>query len=132
MTGETIGLVVLIADYIRHTLHLNRFSASNALIGRYIEELEIYLAINKRSQNLWKGTLRFLIENIGVEISGEAYERIEVKKYRNLPNVTNQFRMGMCVALERIMANINQIANRKIFIFAQDKFFYDLSLPPFF
>ncbi len=114
VTGETIGLVVLIADYIRHTLHLNRFSSSKALIGRYIEEVEIYLAINKRSQNLWKGTLRFLIENIGVEISGEAYERIEVKKYRNLPNITNQFRMGMCVALERIMANINQIANRKI------------------
>jgi DNA polymerase II large subunit len=112
--GETIGLVVLIADYIRHILHLNRFSASKELIGRYIEELEIYLTINERSQNLWKKTLRFLIENIGVEISGEAYERIEVKKFRNMPNVTNQLRMGMCVALERIMININQIAHRRI------------------
>jgi DNA polymerase II large subunit len=113
-TGDTIGLVVLIADYIRHVLHLNRFSPSSNLIARYIEELGIYLTINDRSRNIWGNLLKFLIENIGVEISGEAYERIEVKKYRNLPNLTNQLRMGMCVVFERMIENLNLIARRKI------------------
>ncbi len=113
-TGDTIGLVVLIADYIRHVLHLNRFNPSSNLIGRYIEELEIYLTINDRSKTIWGDLLKFLIENIGVEISGEAYERIEVKKYRNLPNLTNQLRMGMCVVFEQMIENLNLIAHRKI------------------
>ena len=114
VAGDTIGLVVLIADYLRHVLHLNRFSSSPSLIGRYIEELEIYLTINDRSRNIWGDLVKFLIENIGVEISGDAYERIEVKKYRNLPNLTNQLRMGMCVVLERMIENLNLIASRKI------------------
>ncbi|UCE13145.1 MAG: hypothetical protein JSV04_13265 [Candidatus Heimdallarchaeota archaeon] len=92
-TGETIGLVILIADYIRHILHLNRFSPSPELINRYVEEIEIFLTLNDRLQDLRKDLIRYLVQNIGVEISGEAYERIEVKKFRNLPNITNQLRM---------------------------------------
>ncbi|MHA2327951.1 MAG: hypothetical protein ACXACR_05475, partial [Candidatus Hodarchaeales archaeon] len=112
-TGETIGLVILIADYIRHILHLNRFSSTPQIVKRYIEELEIFLTMNDRIQDLRGDIVHLLIQNIGVEISGEAYERIEVKKYRNLPNITNQLRMGMCVALEKIIENINIIANRR-------------------
>lgn len=113
-TGEIIGLVILIADYIRHILHLNRFSPSPELINRYVEEIEIFLTLNDRLQDLRKDLIKYLVQNIGVEISGEAYERIEVKKYRNLPNITNQLRMGMCVALVRVIENINSIANRRL------------------
>ncbi len=113
-TGETIGLVILIADYIRHILHLNRFNPSPELTGRYIEELELFLTMNDRFQHLRIDLIRFLVQNIGVEISGEAYERIEVKKYRNLPNMTNKLRMGMCVAFDKIIGNINSIAYRRL------------------
>ncbi|MFX1285231.1 MAG: hypothetical protein ACFFB5_16380 [Promethearchaeota archaeon] len=113
-TGEIIGLVVLIADYIRHILHLNRFNPSPEMLGRYIEELEIYFKMDDRFQDLRKDLIKFLLQNIGVEISGEAYERIEVKNYRNLPNMTNKLRMGMCVAFNKIIENINSIANHRL------------------
>ncbi len=113
-TGETIGLVILIADYLRHLLHLTRYNPSPELIDRYIEELEIYFIMNDRVQDLRKDLIKFLVQNIGVEISGEAYERIEVKRYRNLPNVTNKLRMGMCVALERMIESINAIAHQRL------------------
>ena len=113
-TGEIIGLVILIADYIRHILHLNRFSPSPGLVNRYVEELDIYFTMNDRSWNLQKDLINFLIQNIGVEISGEAYERIEVKKYRNLPNLTNRLRMGMCVAFDKLIEDLNTIANLRL------------------
>ncbi|MFX1517446.1 MAG: hypothetical protein ACFFC6_14165, partial [Promethearchaeota archaeon] len=114
VTGDTIGLVILIADYIRHILHLNRFNPSPELLNRYIEELEIYFTMNDRSGNLRKDLIRFLVQNIGVEVSGEAYERIEVKKYRNLPNMTNRLRMGMCVAFDKVIENINTIVHIRL------------------
>ncbi|MHA2243375.1 MAG: hypothetical protein ACXADY_00240 [Candidatus Hodarchaeales archaeon] len=113
-TGETVGLVILIADYIRQVLHLNRFNPSPELIGRYVEELEIFLTMNDRFQYLRKDLIKFLVHNIGIEVSGEAFERIEVKKYRNLPNMTNKLRMGMCVAFEKIIESINSIAYRRL------------------
>lgn len=113
-TGETIGLVVMIADYIRQILHLNRFSPAPELVERYIEEIEIFLVMNDRFQYLRKDLIKYLVQNIGVEISGEAYERIEVKKYRNLPNMTNKLRMGMCVAFEKVIESLNSIAHRRL------------------
>ena len=114
-TGEIIGLVILIADYIRHVLHLNRFNPSPELVNRYVEELEIYFTMNDRSWDLQRRDLiHFLVQNIGVEVSGEAYERIEVKKYRNLPNMTNRLRMGMCVAFDKVIENINLIAHIRL------------------
>ncbi|MFX1504816.1 MAG: hypothetical protein ACFFDC_01765 [Promethearchaeota archaeon] len=113
-TGEIIGLVILIADYIRQVLHLNRFNPSPELINRYVEELDIYFTMNDRSWHLKKDLINFLVQNIGVEISGEAYERIEVKKYRNLPNMTNRLRMGMCVAFDKVIEDINSIAHHRL------------------
>ncbi|MFX0015638.1 MAG: hypothetical protein ACFFB2_11345 [Promethearchaeota archaeon] len=110
-TGETIGLIMLIADYIRQVLHLNRFNPSPDLINRYVEEIEIYTAMNEHFLNLRIDLLKFLVQNIGIEISGEAFERIEVRRYRNLPNLTNKLRMGMCVAFEKVIESINSIAS---------------------
>ncbi len=112
--GEVIGLVVLIADYLRRILHLNRFNATPEMIGRYIEELELYYELSDRIPDLKKDLAKLILQNIGIEISGESYERIEVVKYRNLPPLSNQLRMGMCVALERFMDNINLITRYKI------------------
>ncbi|MHA1971637.1 MAG: DNA polymerase II large subunit [Candidatus Hodarchaeales archaeon] len=111
--GETIGLVIMIADYIRHVLHLNRFSATPEIMGRYIEEMELYLSLNDRDNYIQRKILEDFIQNVGVEISGESYDRLEVVKYRNLPQLTNQLRTGMCVALDKIMGNLNAIAQKR-------------------
>jgi len=112
--GEVIGLIILIADYLRRILHLNRFNATPEMIGRYIEELELYYELSDRISELQKDLAKFILQNIGIEISGESYERIEVVKYRNLPPLSNQLRMGMCVALERFIDSINLIKRYKI------------------
>lgn len=112
--GEVIGLVIFIADIIRDILHLDRFIPTPELTGRYVEELEIYYNLNDKINSLRRDIVELLVYNIGIEISGEPYERIEVIKYRNLPSVTNQLRMGMCVAIERFIENINDIALKRL------------------
>ncbi|MFW9779132.1 MAG: hypothetical protein ACFFE8_09790 [Candidatus Heimdallarchaeota archaeon] len=111
--GDIIGLVILTADYIRKLLHIERFRPSPALVSRYIEEMELFLTLIDRSQDLRRDLVETLIQSIGVEITGEPSERIEVRRYRNLPNIHNQLRMGMCVTLEKIMDNINVIAEQR-------------------
>ena len=111
--GVIIGLVVLISDYIRSILHLNRFQSTPDTIGRYEEEMAIFLNMNDRQQSFEQNHLTLFIQNIGVELTSEPYERVEVKKYRNLPKLTNHLRMGLCVALEKILHNLQHIIRQK-------------------
>jgi len=113
VTGVIIGLVVLISDYIRSILHLNRFQSSPDTIGRYEEELTIFLHMNDRLPSFEMNHMTLFIQNIGVELSSEPYERVEVKKYRNLPKLTNHLRMGLCVALEKILHDLQYIVQQK-------------------
>ncbi|MHA2318509.1 MAG: hypothetical protein ACXAC6_12230 [Candidatus Hodarchaeales archaeon] len=111
--GVIIGLVVLISDYIRSILHLNRFQSSPDTIGRYEEELTIFLQMNDRLPRYERNHMTLFIQNIGIELTSEPYERVEVKKYRNLPKLTNHLRMGLCVALEKILHNLQKVVQQK-------------------
>ncbi|PWI48439.1 hypothetical protein CEE45_06820 [Candidatus Heimdallarchaeota archaeon B3_Heim] len=112
--GTIIGLAILISDYLRGILHLNRFHSSPDSIGRYEEELEIFLKMNDRVFQFNVDHVRVFIQNIGVELSSEPYERIEVQRYRNLPKLTNHLRMGLCVTLERILHDLQPIIIQKL------------------
>ena len=112
--GVIIGQTMLIADYLRSILHLNRFHSTPDIIGRYEEEFEIYTKITHRFNRIGQQYLRIFIQNIGVELTSEPYERIEVKKYRNLPRLTNHLRMGLCVGLERIFQDLQQLIHQKL------------------
>ncbi len=111
--GVIIGLVVLISDYIRGILHLNRFQSSSDIIRRYEEELTIFLHMNDRLPSFDMNHMTLFIQNIGIELTSEPYERIEVKKYRNLPKLTNHLRMGLCVALEKILHDLQNVVQQK-------------------
>ncbi|MHA1977425.1 MAG: hypothetical protein ACW98F_14805 [Candidatus Hodarchaeales archaeon] len=112
--GTIIGLVILISDYLRGILHLNRFHSSPEIIGRYEEELEIFLNMSDRVFQYNIDHLKLFIKNIGIELSSDPYERIEVQKYRNLPKLTNHLRMGLSVTLERILRDLQLIIIQKI------------------
>ncbi len=112
--GTIIGLTILISDYLRSILHLNRFHSSPEIIGRYEEELDIYLKMNDRVPQYNVEHLKLFIKNIGIEISSDPYERIEVQKYRNLPKITNHLRMGVSVTLDRILQSLNPIIAQKL------------------
>jgi len=111
--GVIIGLVVLISDYIRSILHLNRFQSSSDTIGRYEEELTIFLKMNDRLPSFEMNHMTLFIQNIGIELTSEPYERVEVTKYRNLPKLTNHLRMGLCVALEKILQELRYVVQQK-------------------
>ncbi len=111
--GNITGLAILIADYLRGILHLNRFHSSPEIIGRYVEEYELYLSLSDQTLDYDEEHLKLFIQNIGVELSSDPYERIEVQKYRNLPKLTNHLRMGLSVTLDHILRNLTQIIIQK-------------------
>ncbi|MHA2175868.1 MAG: hypothetical protein ACXABI_13625 [Candidatus Hodarchaeales archaeon] len=114
LEGTIIGLVVLISDYLRSILHLNRFHSHSEIISRYEEEMSLFMKMNDRTPKFQKEHLRLFLQNIGIELTSEPYERIEVKKHRNLPKLTNHLRMGLNVGLEKILLNLEEIAKQKL------------------
>lgn len=98
--GTTEGLCVLIADYVRRKSKIPRYKATEAEIGRYLEEVKMYdrrVHLQYPSSN---AELRFTVENLPVEINGDSTENEEVSAFRNLPRIdTNKIRGGACLVL---------------------------------
>lgn len=98
--GTTEGLCVLIADYVRKKSKIPKYKATEAEIGRYLEEIKIYdrrVHLQYPSSN---AEIRFTVENLPVEINGDSTEDEEVSAFRNLPRIeTNKVRGGACLVL---------------------------------
>ncbi len=98
--GTTEGLCVLIADYVRKKSKIPKYKATEAEIGRYLEEVKIYdrrVHLQYPSSN---AEIRFTVENLPVEINGDSTEDEEVSAFRNLPRIeTNKVRGGACLVL---------------------------------
>ncbi len=98
--GTTAALCVLIADYVRKKSNLPKYEATEAEIGRYVEEVKMYdrrVHLQYPSSN---AEIRFAVENLPVEINGDSTEDEEVSAFRNLPRIeTNKIRGGACLVL---------------------------------
>ena len=58
---------------------------------------------------------KFLIENIGVEISGDPTEKLEVSNYKDLPRMkTNRIRGGMCLVIGECIIQKAAKVNKRI------------------
>lgn len=108
--GEVIGLVILIADYLRKKLYLKKFHMTEDVYGRYLEEILLFLGENNTQLTLNLELIKNTIGNIGIEISGESYTNKEVVNYRNLPNIPNLIRPGMCVAIQRFLERLSEVS----------------------
>ena len=100
--GGTAGAVcVLIGDYIRQKLNFKKYDPNEIELKRFNTELLDYNDRCVRLQYLpSKEEVDFIVENIGVEISGDPTEKIEVSNYKDLPRVkTNRIRGGMCLVI---------------------------------
>lgn len=99
--GSAQALAVLIADYIRTNLGLDRYKPTQEEIERFVEEVELYNSEAARLQYLPSPEeIRIAISNIPVEITGEGTEKIEVSGYRDLERIeTNQLRGGAVLVL---------------------------------
>lgn len=98
--GTAQALSVLVGDYVRRKLGLDRFKPSEEHIERYVEEVDLYhRAVTRLQYHPSPEEVRLAVRNIPIEITGEATDDVEVS-HRNVPGVeTNHLRGGAILVL---------------------------------
>ncbi|MDO8840808.1 DNA-directed DNA polymerase II large subunit [Methanocalculus sp.] len=103
--GTAQALSVLVGDYVRQALGINRYIPRKEEVERYIEEIRQYNTILSLQYVPTDQELRLIIENCPVCIDGEPTEKEEVSGYRNLERVeTNAVRGGMALVIAEGLA----------------------------
>ncbi|MDD1727839.1 MAG: DNA polymerase II large subunit, partial [Methanospirillum sp.] len=98
--GTAQALSVLVGDYARRLLGLNRYIPRPEEIERYVEEIRQYNSIMSLQYLPSPEEIRLIIQNCPVCIDGEPTEKDEVSGYRNLERVeTNTVRGGMALVI---------------------------------
>lgn len=98
--GTAQALSVLVADYVRRAIGIDRYRPRKAEIERCVEEIPLY----KRAQHLQylpsEEEIRLVVQNCPVCVDGEPTEDVEVSGYRDLDRVeTNRVRGGMALVI---------------------------------
>ena len=98
--GTAQALSVLVGDYVRRQLGINRYIPRQEEVERYIEEIRQYNNIMNLQYLPSEQEIRLIVKNCPVCIDGEATEQEEVSGHRNLERVeTNTVRGGMALVL---------------------------------
>ncbi len=98
--GTAQVISVLVGDYIRRLVGLNRYIPTEEEILRYCEEIPLYKKVANLQYLPSDAEIRLIVSNCPVCIDGEPTEDVEVSGYRNLPRVeTNRVRGGMCLVI---------------------------------
>ncbi|MCA9497377.1 MAG: hypothetical protein KC589_10635 [Nanoarchaeota archaeon] len=115
--GGTAGAVsVLIGDYVRKKMGYKEYDPDEKEMLRYQVEIADY---NDRCVHLQyvptAEEVKFLIGNIGVEISGDPTEKFEVSNYKDLARIpTNRIRGGMCLVVAECIIQKSPKVNKRI------------------
>ncbi|MFA7302940.1 MAG: DNA polymerase II large subunit, partial [Methanoregula sp.] len=98
--GTAQALSVLVGDYVRQQLGINRYIPRQDEVERYIEEIRQYNSIMNLQYLPSEAEIRLIVQNCPVCIDGEATEKEEVSGHRNLERIeTNSVRGGMALVL---------------------------------
>ncbi len=99
--GNAQTLPLLLADYARSKLHLDRYKPNQKEIERYIEEGMIYQNdIVARQQRVTEKEVRIIVENCPICINSGPDSDIEVSVNRDIERIpTNRIRGAMCLVL---------------------------------
>ena len=98
--GTAQALSVLVADYTRTLLGLDRYKPRADEIERYAEEVDLYNSETGLQYTPKEAESKFIAEHCPVMLDGEATGDAEVSGYRDLERVaTNNARGGMCLVL---------------------------------
>lgn len=94
--GTDQALTLVIGDFIRRILGLDRYKPLEEEIARFIEEIRIYeRSISRFQYHVSDEELRKALQWLPVEVTGTESDPIEVSSYRNLPRIeTNRVRGG--------------------------------------
>jgi len=94
--GTEQALTLVVADFIRRLLGLDRYKPTPDEIARFIEELRLFeRSIGRFQYKVSDEELRKALESLPVEATGIESDPFEVSSFRNLPRVeTNRVRGG--------------------------------------
>lgn len=98
--GTAQALSVLVGDYVRKKLGLDRFKPSEKHIERMVEEVDLYhRAVTRLQYHPEPDEVRLAMRNIPIEITGEETDKVEVS-HRDVPGIeTNHLRGGAILVL---------------------------------
>ena len=94
--GTDQALTLVVGDFVRRLLGLDRYKPTDDEISRFIEELRLYQRTVMRFQyHVTDEELRKALQWLSVEVTGTESDPVEVSSFRNLPRVeTNRVRGG--------------------------------------
>ncbi len=101
--GTDQALTLVVGDFVRKLLGLDRYKPTEEEISRFIEELRVYeRSVAGFQYHIPDDELRKALQWIPVEVTGTESDPIEVSSFRNLPRVeTNRVRGGASKGRER-------------------------------
>ncbi len=103
--GTAQALSVLVGDYVRRALGIDRFKPRKEEVERYVEEILLYRRVATLQYTPSEDEIRMIVENCPICIDGEPTEAEEVEGYRNLDRIgTNRVRGGMALVLAEGLA----------------------------
>src|SRR5208337_5633616 len=86
--GTDQALTLVVGDFIRKQLGLDRYKPTEEEISRFIEELRVYeRSVAGFQYHIPDDELRKALQWIPVEVTGTESDPIEVSSYRNLPRI---------------------------------------------
>ncbi len=94
--GTDQALTLVIGDFVRRLLGLDRYKPTEEEIKRFIEEVRLYeRSVNRFQYHVSDEELRRALQWLPVEVTGTESNPTEVSSFRNLPRIeTNRVRGG--------------------------------------
>ena len=103
--GTAQALSVLVGDYVRRAVGIDRYKPRKEEVERYVEEILLYRRVATLQYTPSEDEIRLIVDNCPICIDGEPTEAEEVEGYRNLDRIeTNRVRGGMCLVLAEGLA----------------------------
>ncbi|PSH01964.1 MAG: DNA polymerase II large subunit, partial [Nanohaloarchaea archaeon QH_8_44_6] len=97
--GTASAMSVLLADYVRLGVGLDRFKPSDTVLKRYSTEVDDYInRVTAKQYSPEREETEMIAENVPVEVTGSPTEELDVSNYKDLDRVdTNKIRGGLCL-----------------------------------
>lgn len=94
--GTDQALTLVVGDFVRRQLNLDRYKPTPEEIARFIEELRLYeRTVGRFQYHIPDEELKKAFDYLPVEVTGTESDPVEVSSYRNLPRIeTNRVRGG--------------------------------------
>ncbi|WXG45752.1 MAG: DNA polymerase II large subunit [Candidatus Atabeyarchaeum deiterrae] len=99
--GTEAAQTVLVGDFIRKLLHLDKYDPTEDEVERFVEEIELYRRqVTHLQYPSSADEIRKTAKNLPIEVTGEPTEQLEVSGHRDLPRIgTNKLRGGAILVL---------------------------------